>query len=100
MPYQLLGLARKAGKVVMGETVCKEAMYRRKAGLVILAKDLNETTKKKMIEICEHRNISYLVISTKEELSACVGKSGYGVFAVTKKSFARAILEKLSEEDR
>lgn len=91
----LLGFARKSGNLVMGETLCVEGVKSKKISLLIIATDLNETTLKRMVALCESENVTYRLCGKKEELSYAVGKSNYGLFGVTNKKFSRAMIEKI-----
>lgn len=91
----LLGFARKSGNLVMGETLCTEGVKSKKVSLLLIATDINETTLKRMITLCESENVTYKQCFTKAELSAAIGKSNYGLFGVTNKKFSRAMIEKL-----
>lgn len=91
----LLGFARKSGNLVMGETLCTEGVKSKKVSLLIIANDINESTLKKMITLCESENVAYRICGSKEALSWAVGKSNYGLFGVTNKKFSRAMIEKI-----
>lgn len=91
----LLGFARKSGNLVMGETLCTEGVKSKKVSLLLIATDINETTLKRMITLCESENVTYKQCFTKAELSTAIGKSNYGLFGVTNKKFSRAMIEKL-----
>ncbi len=91
----LLGFARKAGHLVPGETLCEQGVKSKKISLLIIAEDLNVSTKSKMIKLCESEGVNYRVISDKESLSSAIGKDNYGLFGVTNKKFSRALIEKI-----
>ncbi|OJV64651.1 MAG: hypothetical protein BGO41_13695 [Clostridiales bacterium 38-18] len=91
----LLGFARKAGQLVPGETLCEQGIKRKKISLLIIATDLNESTKSKIITLCESEGVAYRVISDKTTLSNAIGKDNYGLFGVTNKKFSRALIEKI-----
>ncbi len=91
----LLGFARKAGHLVPGETLCEQGVKSKKISLLIIAEDLNVSTKSKMIKLCESESVNYRVISDKESLSSAIGKDNYGLFGVTNKKFSRALIEKI-----
>ncbi len=91
----LLGFARKAGQLVPGETLCEQGVKSKKISLLIIAEDLNVSTKSKMIKLCESEGVNYRVISDKESLSSAIGKDNYGLFGVTNKKFSRALIEKI-----
>ncbi len=91
----LLGFARKAGHLVPGETLCEQGVKSKKISLLIIAEDMNESTKNKMVRICESEGVTYRVFSNKESLSNAIGKANYGLFGVTNKKFSRALIEKI-----
>ncbi len=90
----LLGFAKKSNHLVFGETLCTEGIKSKKISLLILATDLNETTQKRMIALCESEGVAYRVFADKLTLSAAIGKANYGLFGVTNKKFSRAMIEK------
>ena len=91
----LIGFARKSGNIILGETLCVEGIKRGKISLMIIAEDLNESTKKKIIQLCESESVSYRVMMDKNELSKAVGKDNYGLFGISNKKFSRALIEKI-----
>jgi Ribosomal protein HS6-type (S12/L30/L7a) len=91
----LLGFARKAGQLVPGETLCEQGIKSKKISLLIIAEDLNESTKTKMVRLCESEGVAYRVLSNKLSLSAAIGKDNYGLFGVTNKKFSRALISKI-----
>ena len=91
----LLGFARKAGHLVPGETLCEQGVKSKKISLLIIAEDMNESTKNKMVRMCESEGVTYRVFSNKESLSNAIGKANYGLFGVTNKKFSRALIEKI-----
>ncbi len=91
----LLGFARKAGHLVPGETLCEQGIKSKKISLLIIAEDMNESTKNKMVRMCESEGVTYRVFSNKESLSNAIGKANYGLFGVTNKKFSRALIEKI-----
>lgn len=91
----LLGFARKAGHLVPGETLCEQGVKSKKISLLIIAEDMNESTKNKMMRMCESEGVTYRVFSNKESLSNAIGKANYGLFGVTNKKFSRALIEKI-----
>lgn len=91
----LLGFARKAGDLVPGETLCEQGVKSKKVSLLIIAEDLNESTKSKMVKLCESEGVTYRIFSNKESLSHAIGKVGYGLFGVTNKKFSRALISKI-----
>ena len=77
-----LGLARRAGKLNWGFDTAVEAMRSGACGVVILAADLSDKTKKNVRFEAEKYHVSVLEPAfTMEEISAAIGKKA-GVLAV------------------
>ncbi len=91
----LIGFARKAGQLVPGETLCEQGVKSKKISLLIIAEDMNESTIKKMVKLCESEGVAYRIFSNKESLSRAIGKDDYGLFGVTNKKFSRALISKI-----
>lgn len=91
----LIGFARKAGQLVPGETLCEQGVKSKKISLLIIAEDMNESTIKKMVKLCESEGVTYRIFSNKETLSRAIGKDDYGLFGVTNKKFSRALISKI-----
>lgn len=98
----LMGMARRAGKIVLGFDAVEEAVHKRKAISVYCAQDLSSRTQRNMRRVCEEEQIVLLLIPcTIDELTAAVGKPA-GIVALTDKGFAdRAndLLSQLEEEN-
>ena len=70
-----LGLARRAGKLNWGFDTAVEAMRSGACGVVILAADLSDKTKKNVRFEAEKYHVSVLEPAfTMEEISAAIGK--------------------------
>jgi len=92
----LLGLARKAGKLELGEDPVGAACRGRKARLVLLAADAAENTADKARRLAQTSNARCVRTPlTKEELGSALGRKVCAVAALTDEGFARAFLEKL-----
>lgn len=94
----LLGLARKAGKLELGEEPAGTACRGRKARLVLLACDAAENTADKAHRLAQTSNARCVRLPvTKEELGAALGRSSCAVAALTDEGFAKAFLEKFPQ---
>lgn len=92
----LLGLARKAGKLEIGEEPVGAACRGHKARLVLLASDAAENTADRARRVAGPVNVVSVPFS-KEELGAALGRKTCAVLAVTDGGFAKAFLQKHSE---
>ena len=97
----MIGLAKRAGKVICGTPMICEAMKKRqKPALVIIACDASEKTRNKLLFKSEFYEIKAIVSeATKDELSQIVGKEcDIAATAITDEGFAAELL-KLSGKD-
>ena len=69
------GLAKRAGKCVMGTEICVEHIRNEKARLVIAANDLSSNTVKRLTDSCKFHNVELLFLGfDKNELGTRLGK--------------------------
>lgn len=98
--FGLLGLARKAGKLEIGEEPVAAACSRRQAALVLLAADAAENTRRRIRRWCEGANAPCISLSAgKEELGTRLGRSSCAAAALTDHGFASALRKKLAAEE-
>lgn len=92
----MLGLARRAGKVIIGTELICRAMPKRGDGsirLVIISDKASEATRKKLTVKSEFYGIEYIEVSIDtEELGRILGKTyAPAAVAVTDEGFAREL---------
>lgn len=97
----LLGLCRRAGRLVIGADPVKEAIDTDKAFLVICASDISQNTEKKIRKATEAKgNVQYCIVNrSKDELSFSLGKT-CAVLAVIDEGFAGKLCELISAEQK
>lgn len=89
----MLSLTKKAGKLVLGFDVAKEAVEKKNAGLVLLAKDLSPKSRKEIVLVCEKSGARTKDLPfTMEELWFLVGKRA-GILAVADEGLAKKLSE-------
>ena len=93
--YGLLGLARRAGKISFGTESSIDVIERRKAKLVILAKDSSERTKNNFNRICKTNNVPIREVGTIEDLSKSIGQVNKAVIVVRDENFAKEIIKRI-----
>jgi ribosomal protein L7Ae-like RNA K-turn-binding protein len=91
----LLGLAQRAGKVIIGATaVSREIRRPGETLLVIFANDFSPATKEKLLaQAAKHPHI--LEIGTMQEWGEYFGRQQVGVIAIVDRNFVAGILQKL-----
>ncbi len=71
----LLGLCRRAGKIVLGNDPVLDSINLRKAKLVIIASDCSQHTAKGVLRCAHMNNVkAHVVPYTKDDISLAVGK--------------------------
>lgn len=94
----LIGLCKKAGKIVAGAALCEKEIRTRKSELIIIANDISKTGLKAVIDICNHYSVRYIVCSDMNSLGKAVGAAGdRSVVSVNDKGFSEAILKKFTD---
>ena len=71
--FSLLGLCKRAGKLVAGEVAAEQAVRKKQAYLLILAQDASKNTKKKFTNSAVYYELPLAEIGTKEELGRAIG---------------------------
>lgn len=90
--YSLLGLCKKAGKLLGGEVAVENAIRGKTACLLIMATDASANTKKKFNNSATYYNIPLVEFGDKEALGSAVGEELRAIFAVTEEGFAKKLL--------
>ncbi|KRM72757.1 L7Ae/L30e/S12e/Gadd45 family ribosomal protein [Lacticaseibacillus brantae] len=91
----LLGMAKRAGKLETGEGFVVNAIAKQTAKLVIVASDTSENTKKKMTDKSSFYSVPMRMPATSTELSDAIGTKR-SLIAVTDAGFAKAMLKLLT----
>ena len=86
----LLGLARRAGKVVAGEEMVLKQLRKQKLALVLVASDCGLATRKKITDKCQSYQVNLCEQFTKIELSIAIGQKR-SIIALNDVGFAKKI---------
>ena len=89
---QYLGLMRRSGNLTTGQELVLNLIRSKKARLVLLAEDIGESSRKRIIDKCHFYEIPVVVAGSKAE----IGQSR-SVVATTNKGFAEGFLKRLNE---
>lgn len=90
----LLGLAQRAGKVIIGTTAVESELRRSREILLIFAEDFSTATKAKLLATAT-RQPQVLQVGTMAEWGKYFGRQQVGVIAVIDKNFVAGILKKV-----
>lgn len=93
----LMGLAKKAGKLELGEEPVGAACRSRKARVVLLASDAAANTVRRAAHFGQAGQVPFLTIPfTKAEIGRMSGRSTCAMSAVTDAGLAAALVSKLA----
>ena len=96
----LIGLAKKAGKLEVGEEPVGAAARSKHARLILIASDAAENTRRRAKHFGDAGECICLEIpATKEALGKALGRTSCALLALTDIGFAEAIAKKLAESD-
>ncbi len=96
----MLGLAKKAGRLEVGEEPVGGAARARDARLIVVASDAAENTLRRVRHFADAGQCLWVKIpATKDELGRAVGRTSCAMVAVTDIGFAEAAAKKLAEYD-
>lgn len=97
--FGLLGLCMKSGGVSFGTQACEDLIQKNKLKLVIVAEDASDRTKRNFKFLCEKNGINFLLFSTIDELSKCIGKKNKAIFGIKNESLANQIYKIINGGD-
>ena len=96
----MLGLAKKAGRLEIGEEPVGAAARARDARLILLASDAADNTLRRARHFAEAGACLLTQIpATKDELGSAVGRTSCAMLAITDIGFADAVAKKLAAID-
>lgn len=87
----MLGLAYRAGKCVVGEEAIVHAIQSNNAKLILIACDIGPQTQKKLMDKSKTYNIPIINVDNRETLGHAIGKPQRVAIAILDKGFARKI---------
>lgn len=90
-----MGLAARGRMLAVGYNTCILMMNRRKIKILILAGDLADNSKEKMISNAKKNNVPFRIYRSMENLSHITGKENSGIFGITDENLSKAILEEI-----
>ena len=96
----MLGLARKAGKLELGEEPVGAVCRAHHARLLLLAVDAAPNTHRRAVHFAEAGNVLTMELPfSKEELGFFFGRSSCAMLALTDAGFAASVADKLAARD-
>ena len=90
--FNFLGLAKRSGNLVEGDSKCDEQRNKVKFHLVILSDDASNSTRKKFKNHCAEKGIELIEDFSKEELGFAIGREEVKILAITDKNMAEKLM--------
>ena len=95
----MIGLAKRAGKTVTGEFLCEREIRSGRAKLIIIARDISDGARKKIIDACNHYGVKYVDFADAERLGRSTGADARMAVCVIDDNFSSAILSRIERID-
>ncbi|MUK89874.1 50S ribosomal protein L7ae [Ornithinibacillus sp. L9] len=87
----MVGLAYRARKCSLGEETIVKDIQKKRAKLVLIAKDIGPQTHKKLTNKCKSYDVPYVIVDDRDTLSNAIGKSQRVAIAILDEGFAAKI---------
>jgi ribosomal protein L7Ae-like RNA K-turn-binding protein len=91
----LLGLAKKAGSLVIGSRETRAGLHRGQVRLMLLAADGSPRDRERLERLAEEAGTPVRVAGPREELGRAVGRDSVSVVGVTDRNLAAGLLGRL-----
>ncbi|MEW6244007.1 MAG: L7Ae/L30e/S12e/Gadd45 family ribosomal protein [Bacillota bacterium] len=89
--HGLLGLSRRAGKVVSGYMALSEAIASGDVKLVLIAEDAGKVAASDVCRLCEEHGIPALFAGSRQKFGAALGTRPRAALGITDENLANAI---------
>ena len=93
--FSMLGLAKKAGFAKSGEFLSEKSVKGFKAGMIIVADDSSDNTRKKFRDMCAFYKVPYFEFGSKDSLGHALGNEMRASVAITDAGMSAKITELL-----
>ncbi|HBU12252.1 MAG TPA: 50S ribosomal protein L7ae [Clostridiales bacterium] len=90
---RMMGMARRAGKAVLGAGACDAAIKSGAAKLVVVDGGASERTKNDFKNACGHYEVKIIVLHEANILERCLGKPGNKLMGITDAGFAEKVID-------
>ena len=94
--YGLLGICRKAGRLLSGDRQVRDGLGKKTGCLLLIAEDSSEERQKSYTDMAEQMQIPWKIFGTKETLGHALGRGPRTAVLITDPGFGRTISQKLT----
>lgn len=92
----LIGLGKRARKVVSGEFSTEKSIKSGKSHMVIVSEEASDNTKKMFTNMCTHYKVPIYLFGTKDELGHAMGQEFRASLSVEDAGFAKSMAERMN----
>ena len=92
----LIGLAKRARKVVSGEFSTEKSVKSGKSHMVIVSEEASDNTKKMFRNMCTYYKVPIYLFGTKDELGHAMGQEFRASLSVEDAGFAKSMVERMN----
>lgn len=96
---QMIGMAKRAGKVTTGEFLCERSIKSGESVLIIIASDISGSSRKSIVNSCQYYNVNYIEYADKAQLGQYTGGGERAVVSVNDRGFAAAVMDRVSVQE-
>lgn len=89
--FGMLGLAKRARKIVSGESVI-HAIQNKSAHIVLISQEASENTIKKIKDKCQYYNITFRFVD-ESVLNSAIGEYNRKAIAITDEGMSKKIMQ-------
>jgi len=96
----MIGLAMRAGRLVLGTTAVREAAKHGKLSGAVIATDATDNARARVLPLLSACNVQVVKCGSVRQLGQAVGKERLAIIGVTDAGFADRLMAGLPAEDR
>jgi len=96
---RMLGLCRRAGKVLSGGAAVEKSILRNEAKALVVAIDAAPRSKEKYVKMADEKSIPVFFYASRDELGELLGKPPRAVAAITDEQLARGVAGAMERGD-
>ncbi len=96
----MLGLAARAGAVIPGTDRVREAARSGSLHFVLVASDLSDNSRDKLLPLLEARQVPYAIVSDRDALGGAVGRAPLSALGITERKLAARVKEMVKTPGR
>ena len=96
---QMIGMAKRAGKLVSGGFLSDKAIKSGESRLIVLSRDISDESRKSITDSCKYYNVKYIEYADREQLGKITGGGERTVVSINYSGFAEAVLRIYSAQE-